>query len=159
MKIISAALTFFLTFVFAFQCLAQEVYLEPVYGKGLFAAPAAARLKFQNETGMSWYDVTVRSRYDFLLKWEAAQKAAAQARFKEDQARAALNKIKSDADKARMQKARARAKVEAARLKVLANEKRASDKQIAAMKKQRAKTLRELRRKQKARTSKARSRR
>ncbi len=135
-------------------CLADGVALESLYGQDLLTAPASARLKFQNETGFSWYDVTAASRKDFLLKWEDSRKAAIEAKTAQDKERAKLEKSTAAAERARQKKANEIAKIEENRVKALANEKRVRDKQISDMKKKREKELRELKRQQKSRTQK-----
>lgn len=140
-----------ITFFAATSAYAVEDALETLYGHDLLNVPAAVRLKFENETHASWYDVAYNAKYEFLTKWEESKKATLKAQAEQDKKKAAYEKLKAAAAKDRALKAKARAQAEKERQLRLAKEKRDREKQVADMKRKREDQLRELRKWQKFR--------
>jgi len=67
-------LTFILVFLLGSAAvLAAE--LEDTFGQDLLKVPATVRLKFNNQTGRSWFDASLRERSAFLDEWVAANEA------------------------------------------------------------------------------------
>ncbi|MBF0594153.1 MAG: hypothetical protein HQL22_04230 [Candidatus Omnitrophica bacterium] len=131
-------------FCFAPYAQAKEATLESLYGEGLYSVPMAVRVSFQSETGRTWHDVSEDERRDFLTKWTETGK-----KVKTDQ-KAYLKSINDQkkmleaAKLDRKKKEQERARRKAAKLKAIADEKAAQDRELSALKAQRTRALQRL---------------
>ena len=154
MKIFLCVILFLLLAMTGRVCLAQETELSTLYGQDYLMAPASARLKFQNETGISWVDASLSARRKYMLKWEESLVTAVQSKAAENKRREVLEKSILKANTERVKQAKDLAQDQAAKDKAKAKEKKDNDKKIADMRKKRIKELRDLRRKQQTRNRK-----
>jgi len=141
--------TIFLILCLTFYCsapsFAKEVDLSTIYGKGLYNAPAVIRLKFQNETGKSWSDVSEEDRRDFLIKKNDSDQKSLEAKKAWNERILSKNDELLELRKARLKSIRDLAKEEADRLKIQADEKRLRNKKLEELKRKRQKAREDLR--------------
>ncbi len=123
-----------------------------LYGYDLLNVPTGVRFKFQNETGRSWSKVSKEERLQFLQKYEPVRLKTEEAEIrylksieeKEQRLKDEKNKEKA-LRKSYLTTQRNRNKAARAKEKLLAFEKRERNKKIREWKKNRSKTLKNLR--------------
>lgn len=131
----------------------MESDLQTRYGENLASAPVALKLKYLQDTGLSWTQASYQKRLELLEDWTIQEEEDQAAKKIEEKER--LIKERQERDAARQadleEKAKKRAVHDKERQEI--EEKKAYEREVREIQRKREETLRLLKQKQKARNN------